>query len=102
MEVAMGRSGLALEKTRLVIQEPDGRTMVRSVAEVVILGSKVRSGPITLRGQCTLWIGMKEDGKLRSAFLFLDNLSGLSRADALLIGAGVLALGVGIGRAWGI
>lgn len=97
----MGRSGLALEKSRLVIQEPDGRTMVRSVADVVILGTKVR-GPITLRGQCTVYVGMKEDGKLRSAFLFLDNLSGLSRADALLIGAGVLALGIGIGRAWGI
>ena len=86
----MGRSGLALDKSRLVHQRANNRaTEWRSVGRITILGNEL-DGPIIIE---------------RSEYIVVFQEEGDGRAAStryLYFGAGLFALGVGIGRVWGV
>lgn len=99
----MGRSGLTLEKSRLVHQRANGRaTEWRSVGRITILGNEL-DGPIIIEQAEYLVIFQEQgDGELRSAVVMLNRARRAASVRLLYYGAGLFALGVGIGRVWGV
>lgn len=99
----MGRSGLALDKSRLVHQRANNRaTEWRSVGRITILGNEL-DGPIIIERSEYIVVFQEEgDGELRSAVVMLNRARRAASTRYLYFGAGLFALGVGIGRVWGV